>query len=105
MIFEHEFVEGSFDLFEPIATQYFDQGFGSINTELTDDWDPLVDGPTPQENDSDYEPYNWYTIEWWENVLLHQTVDWDGYKFQDLFDYKCGDYDYSIHSHGHLVEY
>ena len=59
---------------------------------------PLLGRTHPQENDSDYEPYNWYTIEWWENVILHQTVYWDGYTFRDLFDYNFSNYDESIHT-------
>jgi len=105
IFFEHEFIEGNLDLFEPTTTHHFDQGFQSIDSELTDHWDPRIDGPIPQENDSDYEPYNWYTIEWWEKTLLHRTIDCDGYTFRDLFDYQFSDYDYSIHSYDHLDEY
>jgi len=106
MIFEHEFVERSFNLFEPQMSHHFDHTYSSIDHILDlDDWDPLIDGPILQEQDSDYEPYNWYTIEWWENVLLHQIVDWDGYLFRDLFNYKFSDHDYSIHSHDHLDVY
>jgi len=36
-------------------------------------------------------------IEWWENALLYQTVDWDGYTCEDLFDYEFGGSNYSIH--------
>jgi len=34
MIFEHEFIEGSFNFFGPIMTHHFDQGFGSTGTKL-----------------------------------------------------------------------
>jgi len=106
MLFEHEFVEGSFNLFEPQSSHQFDQNYPSINHIVNlDDWDPLIDGPTPQEHDSYYKPYNWYTIEWWENALLNLTVDWDGYTFRDLFDYEFSCNDYSIRTFDHLDIY
>jgi len=106
MIFENEFVKGSFNLFEHWMSYQFDYTYSSINhiTDLSN-WDKPFDGPTPQENDSDYERYNWYTIEWWDNALLHQIVNWEGYIFRELFNYKFNDYDYSIHSYDHLDEY
>ena len=91
-----KFFSEKLDFFEPTYTHHYDQSFGSINTEL-DNWDPLVDGPTPQQDDSDYEPYNWYTIEYWENALPHQVVDWDGYTFRDLCYYDDSD-NFSIHT-------
>jgi len=105
MLFKHEFVEGSFNLFKTISTQHFHQGFGAIDTEITNDWNPLIDRPTPEEHNSDYEPYNRYTIEWWEHTPLRQAVDWNRYTFKDLFDYEFSCDDYSIHSHGHLHDY
>jgi len=67
---------------KPSSTYHFDQSFGSIEAKITKlSWNPQLEGPIPQENDSDYEPYNWYTIEWWENTLLQQSIDWDGYTF------------------------
>jgi len=82
IFFENEFVKGSFNLFEPQSSHQFDQNYSSINHIISlDDWEPLIDGHIPQENDADYEPYNWYTIKLWENALLHQIVDWDGYTF------------------------
>jgi len=72
MFFENEFVEGSFNLFEPQSSHQFDQTYSSIDDIISlDEWEPLINGSTPQENDSDYEPYNWYTIEWWENARFH----------------------------------
>jgi len=59
MIFKHEFVKGSFDLFEPQSSHQFDQNYSSINHIVDlNDCDLSIDGPTPQEHDSNYEPYN-----------------------------------------------
>ena len=65
-----QFFSKEHDFFEPTQTHHYDQSSGSIDAEL-DNWDLRIDGPTPQKDDSDYEPYNWYTIEYWENALLH----------------------------------
>ena len=91
--------QGFNEIFEPTTTHHFDQSFGSIYAELTEDsYDPKSElDHIPQEFDSDYEPYNWYTIEYWENALLNQIVDWNGYIFRDLCYYYSVS-DYSIHT-------
>jgi len=90
-----------FDVLEPTSTHGFAQSFGSIDTELaTETWDLLFDGPKPQSNDSDYEPYQCFTIAWHEHARAHQTVDWDGYTFHDLCYYEDHD-DFSIHTFDH----
>ena len=89
-----------FDILEPASSHGFAQSFGSIDTEIaTTSWHPL-DGPPPQEDDSDYEPYQWFTIAWHEHARAHQTVDWDGYTFRDLCYYEDHD-DFSIHTFDH----
>ena len=43
MIFEHEFVEQSFNLFEPQMSHHFNHTYSSIDHILDlDDWDPLI---------------------------------------------------------------
>ena len=85
-------------VFEPTTTHHFDQSFGSIDTELAEtSWNHHFDGQQPQSNDSDYEPYQWFTIAWHEHARAHQTVDWDGYTFRDLCYYEDHD-DFSIHT-------
>ena len=102
MTFErNNFFSKSLDIFEPITMHHFDQTFGSIDTELTEtSWNHHVDGRQPQANDSDYEPYQWFTIAWHEHARAHQTVDWDGYTFRDLCYYEDHD-DFSIHTVDH----
>ena len=91
--------QGFSQIFEPTTTHHFDQSYGSIDAELTESsYDPETERDhVPQESDSDYEPYNWYTIEYWENTVLNQIVDWNGYIFRDLC-YYYGASDYSIHT-------
>ena len=97
----NEFFSEKIDLFEPITTHRFDQSFGSIDTEITEpSWNSQFEGPPPQSNDSDYEPYQWFTIAWHEHARAHQTVDWDGYTFRDLCYYQDHD-DFSIHTFDH----
>jgi len=85
-------------IFEPMATHGFDQSFGSIDTEITElSWNNSLEGQLPQSNDSDYEPYQWFTIAWHEHAQGHLTVDWDRYTFRDLCYYEDHD-DFSIHT-------
>jgi len=106
MHFKYEFIVGCFDLFKHQSSHQFDRSYSSINHIVNlDNWDPRFDRPKPQENGCDYTPYNRYPIKCWENMLLHQTVDWDGYKFKDPFDYKFNDYDESIHTFDDLDFY
>jgi len=65
MIFENEFVQGRFNLFEPQSSYQLDYKYSSID-QITDlsEWDESIEGTVPQDNDSDYETDNWYTIEW-----------------------------------------
>ena len=65
MIFENEFVQGRFNLFEPQSIYQLDHTYSSIDqfTDLSE-WDDSIEGTVPQDNDSDYETDKWYTIEW-----------------------------------------
>ena len=84
--------------FEPTTTHRVDQSFRSIDTELAEGaWNTLFDGVPPQENNSDYEPYQWFTIAWHELACAHLAADWDGYTFRDLCYYEDKD-DFSIHT-------
>ena len=85
--------------FEPTTTHNFDLSFGSINSICAEDisWNEEFEGPRLQQNDSDYEPYQWFTIAWHEHAQAHLTVNWDRYTFRDLCYYEDHD-DFSIHT-------
>ena len=100
LVFQHKSITFA-DIFEPTTTHGFDQTYGSIASELAETpWNHHFDGSQPQQNDSDYEPYQWFTIAWHQHARAHQIVDWDGYTFRDLCYYEDHD-DFTIHTFDH----
>jgi len=97
---DHFFLLELAKIFEPVSTQHFDQSCQSIAALLHEDlWEEHIDGPQPAEAVIDCRPTSGYTAHWRQCTITNTIVDWNGYKFRELFNYDFfGDHTiYTIH--------